>query len=47
MPWKIIKVDDKFKLYNTDKKKYVNKIFNTRQSAINTRKNYERYTKKN
>ena len=27
MPWKVIKEGDKFKLYNTDKKKYVNKVF--------------------
>ncbi len=46
MPWKIIKEGDKFKLYNLDKKKFVNKEFKTRQAAINTRKNYERYTKK-
>ena len=45
MPWKIIKQEDKFKLYNTEKKKFVNKVFNTRQAAMNTRRNYERYTR--
>tara|TARA_R110002012_G_scaffold209310_1_gene379668 strand:- start:535 stop:714 length:180 start_codon:yes stop_codon:yes gene_type:complete len=44
MPWKVIKKGDKFKLYNIDKKKFVNKEFKTRQAAINTRKNYERYS---
>ena len=44
MPWRIDKVGDKYKLYNLDKKKYVNKTFNTRKSAIATRKNYGRYS---
>ncbi len=44
MPWRIDKVGDKFKLYNLDKKKYVNKSFNSRSSAISARKNYARYS---
>ena len=44
MPWRIDKVCDKFKLYNLDKKKYVNKSFNTRASASSARKNYARYS---
>ena len=44
MPWRIDKVGDKFKLYNLDKKKYVNKSFNSRSSASSARKNYARYS---
>jgi len=44
MPWRIDKVGDKYKLYNLDKKTYVNKTFNTRKSAISARKNYGRYS---
>ena len=44
MPWRIDKVGDKFNLYNLDKKKYVNKSFNTRASASSARKNYARYS---
>ena len=46
MPWKVKKVDDKYKLYNLDKKTYVNKTFKTRQAAVNAKKNYENYYKK-
>ena len=46
MPWKIVKQGDVFRLFNTEKKKYVNKTFKTRQAALNTKKNYERYKKK-
>ena len=45
MPWRIDKVSDGYKLYNLDKKKYVNKKFNTKLSAVNARKNYNRYIK--
>lgn len=45
MPWKVKKVDDKYKLYNLDKKTFVNKTFKTRQAAVNTKKNYENYYK--
>ena len=34
MPWRIDKVSDGYKLYNLDKKKYVNKKFNTKLSNI-------------
>ncbi len=44
MPWRIDKVDDKYKLYNLDKKKYVNKTFNSRKSAMSARKNYGDYS---
>ena len=47
MPWKVVKVNNtegiRYKLYNLDKKTYVNKTFKTRQAAVNTRRNYERY----
>ena len=46
MTWSFKKVDNKYKLWNTDKKQFVNKTFNTRQSAVNTKKNYENYYKK-
>ena len=45
MPWRIDKVSDGYKLYNLDKKKYVNKKLNTKLSAVNARKNYNRYIK--
>tara|TARA_Y100001938_G_scaffold149434_1_gene236217 strand:+ start:7965 stop:8120 length:156 start_codon:yes stop_codon:yes gene_type:complete len=44
MPWRIDKIEDnKYKLYNLDKKKYVKKTFKTRKAASNTKKNYENY----
>ena len=46
MPWVVKKVGEGYKLYNTDKKKFVNKTFKTRKSALSTRKNYENYYKK-
>jgi len=46
MPWSVKKVGEIYKLYNTDTKKYVNKSFNTKQSAINTRRNYQNYSRK-
>ena len=44
MPWRIDKVGDKYKLYNLDKKRYVNKTFNSRESASSARQNYGRYS---
>ena len=44
MPWSIIKVSDKYKLKNKTTNKLVNKTFNTRQSAIKARENYQRYS---
>lgn len=46
MPWRVDKKKEGYKLYNLDKKRYVNVIFKSRQSAINARKNYEQYYKK-
>lgn len=45
MPYKIIKKDDKFKLYNLTKKEFVNKNFKTKESAVSAGKNYMRYRK--
>ena len=45
MPWRIDKVNGKYKLYNLDKKLYVNVNFKTRKSASNAKKNYENYYK--
>lgn len=45
MPYQIKKVGKKYKLYNMHKKVFVNKIFNTRESAISAGKNYMRYRK--
>ncbi len=47
MPWEVKKISThSYKLYNTDKKAFVKKTFKTRQSALNTRKNYENYYRK-
>ena len=45
MPWRVDKKKEGYKLYNLDKKRYVNKTFKTRQSAINARRNYSNYYK--
>ena len=46
MPFRIHKVDDKFKLYNLEKKQYTKRSFNTRQAANNMKKVYMSYDKK-
>ncbi len=43
MPFKIIKVKDKWKLYNIHKKVDVKKSFNSRETAISAGKAYMRY----
>lgn len=45
MPYQIKKVGKKYKLYNIKKKEYVNKEFNSKESAISAGKNYMRYRK--
>lgn len=45
MPYQIKKVGKKFKLYNLSKKIFVNKEFNSKESAISAGKNYMRYRK--
>ena len=42
MPYQIKKVGKKFKLYNLSKKTFVNKEFNSKESAISAGKNYMR-----
>ena len=42
MPWKVIQKGDKYRLRKIDGT-YVKKYFNTRESAINSAKNYARY----
>lgn len=43
MPYQIKKVGEKYKLYNLSKKQFVNKTFNSKESAIRAGKNYMRY----
>tara|TARA_A100001201_G_scaffold135211_2_gene123336 strand:- start:847 stop:1026 length:180 start_codon:yes stop_codon:yes gene_type:complete len=43
MPYQVKKVGKKYKLYNLSKKSFVNKEFNTKESAISAGKNYMRY----
>tara|TARA_R110002012_G_scaffold316436_1_gene531384 strand:- start:6789 stop:6974 length:186 start_codon:yes stop_codon:yes gene_type:complete len=45
MPYQIKKVGKKYKLYNLHKKQYVNKEFNSKESALSAGKNYMRYRK--
>lgn len=45
MPFSIVKIGDKYKIYNKDKKKAVNKTFSSKEKAKNMIKVYERYTK--
>ena len=43
MPYEVKKVGEKYKLYNIKKKKFVNKKFNTKASAVSAGKNYGNY----
>ena len=45
MPYRIDKKGDKFKLYNIKKKEYVNKEFNSKESAVKAGQNFGRYRK--
>ena len=45
MPYQIKKVGSKYKLYNIKKKEFVNKTFNSKETAISAGKNYMRYRK--
>jgi len=45
MPFQIKKLNDKYKLYNIEKKKYINKDFLTKQSAVSAGINYGKYRK--
>ena len=46
MPFSVVPVGKKFKIYNNDKKTYVNKIFTTLDSAKKTITNYNNYERK-
>ena len=46
MPFKIVKQNTKFRLYNLDKKKYTKTKFNSRKSASNMKKTYMNYDKR-
>ena len=45
MPYQIKKVKEKYMLWKINEKKYVNKKYNTRQSAINAGKRFMEYRK--
>jgi len=45
MPYQIKKVREKYMLWKINEKKYVNKKYNTRQSAINAGKRFMEYRK--
>jgi len=45
MPYQIKKVGDKYKLYNLKKKEFVNKTFNSKESAIKAGMNYMKFRK--
>ena len=44
MPFQVRKIKDKYRLYNLDKKKYVNVNYKTKQSALNAAKTLMRYS---
>lgn len=46
MPFKVVPVGNKFKIYNTEKNKYVSKEFKTMEAARNTITVYLAYEKK-
>ena len=47
MPYLVKKVGQKYRLWNLKKKEFVNKVFNTKESAISTGINYMKYRKEN
>ena len=46
MPFSVVLVNKKFKIYNNDKKTFVNKSFNSVESAKNMITNYNNYDRK-
>ena len=46
MPFSVVPVDKKFKIFNNDKKTFVNKTFKTIESAKNTITNYNNYERR-
>ena len=45
MPYHIKKMNNKYKLYNIEKKQFVKKEYKSKQSAINAGVNFGRYRK--
>jgi hypothetical protein len=45
MPFKIVKEDNKYRLYNLEKQQFTKKSFNTRKAALNMKKTYMNYDK--
>ena len=45
MPYQIKKEGDKYKLYNLKKKEFVNKLFNSKETAIKAGFNFMKYRK--
>ena len=43
MPFKVIKVGDKFAIKNTDKNKIIARTFKTKTAAEHVKSNYENY----
>ena len=46
MPFSVVAVNKKFKIYNNDKKTFVNKSFNSVESAKNMITNYNNYERR-
>ena len=47
MPFKAVKVGEKYRLYNLAKKKYAKPFFNSKKTANSAAKNYMRYRGEN
>tara|TARA_R110000851_G_scaffold132138_3_gene266454 strand:- start:513 stop:647 length:135 start_codon:yes stop_codon:yes gene_type:complete len=43
MPFKIVKVNNQYRLFNLDKKKYTKKKFKTKKSALAMSKVYSKF----
>ena len=46
MPFKIKKVEEKYRIYNLEKKRFTRGSYKTRASARKVMKNYENYDKR-
>ena len=46
MPYTIKKQGEVYRLWNRDKKSYAKPKFKTRQAAVNSKNNYEKYDKR-
>lgn len=45
MPYQVKKVGDKYQLWNITKKEYVNKKYNSKETAVKSGMNFMRYRK--